>query len=121
MILDTLAVPVAQMAILEPIQIKHSKSSRKQLALKLMEKYGSALKAKLVALHNAKAAGTGNSASKTPTYTVGKIYTTAVDNLEFGRAQVQDYSAKKWQDLTKNAREHAYTSGELKRNRSFLS
>ena len=78
-------------------------------------KYGPLSKAKLVALHNAKTSGTGSSASKAPTYTVGKIYTTAVDNLRVRKGAGTDYSAKKWQDLTKNAREHAYTSGELKK------
>ena len=94
---------------------KALKKFQKANGLEVDGKYGSASKAKLVALHNTKAAGTGNSASKTPTYTVGKVYTTAVDNLRVRKGAGTDYSAKKWQDLTKNAREHAYTSGELKK------
>lgn len=94
---------------------KALKKFQKVNGLEVDGKYGSASKAKLVALHNAKAAGTGNSASKAPAYTVGKIYTTAVDNLRVRKGAGTDYSAKKWQDLTKNAREHAYTSGELKK------
>lgn len=94
---------------------KALKKFQKANGLEVDGKYGSASKAKLVALHNAKTSGSGSSGSKGSTYTVGKIYTTAVDNLRVRNGAGTDYAAKKWQDLTENARKHAYTTGELKK------
>lgn len=55
------------------------------------------------------------SSAVVPTYNVGTTYTIAVDNLRVRSGAGAEYSAKKWAELTVNARANAYTTGELKR------
>lgn len=55
------------------------------------------------------------SSAVVPTYNVGTTYTIAVDNLRVRSGAGTEYSAKKWAELTVNARANAYTTGELKR------
>lgn len=100
---------------------KALKKFQKANGLEVDGKYGSASKAKLIALYNAKKA-TSESGNKTgttgfniPPFKAGQVYTTVVDSLRVRSGAGTNYSAKKWQDLTANAREHAYTTGELKK------
>ena len=59
--------------------------------------------------------GHTGSTGAVPTYKIGQTYTTVVDNLRVRTGAGTNYLAKKWSDLTPNAREHAYTTGELKK------
>ena len=50
-----------------------------------------------------------------PSYLVGSTYTLQVDSLNVRTGAGVQYHAKKWNELTANARQHAYTNGQLKK------
>ena len=50
-----------------------------------------------------------------PSYLVGSTYTLQVDSLNVRTGASVQYHAKKWNELTANARQHAYTNGQLKK------
>lgn len=50
-----------------------------------------------------------------PSYLVGSTYTLQVNSLNVRTGAGVQYHAKKWNELTANARQHAYTNGQLKK------
>lgn len=58
------------------------------------------------------------SSSSTPSYTVGKTYTTKVDKLNVRTGAGTNYAKKNYASLTSDAKKHAYSTGQLKKGTS---
>lgn len=56
-----------------------------------------------------------------PSYLVGSTYTLQVDSLNVRTGAGVQYHAKKWNELTANARQNAYTNGQLKKGTKKIS